>query len=168
MKTSLICTTDSKLIMRILFHSIFRNNVNYFDDPCSFFKLMRSSTVEFIEVYMYLSYQSGEDIDEMMANVSYRNQRMHAINHAYSCTYFFHSFPFWLQIAREMVISPRNSRLGLTSLVKRVGMMDRPDSAESELIKYKVLLALIKINIFFTSYLNFWVRSWLKFVIILN
>lgn len=53
------------------------------------------------------------------------------------------------------MISPGNSRLGLTSLVKRVGMMDRPDSAESELIKYKVLLALIKINIFFTSYLNF-------------
>lgn len=43
-----------------------------------------------------------------------------------------------MQIAREMVISPRNSRLGLTSLVKRVGMMDRPDSPEGELIKYKV------------------------------
>ncbi|XXG69002.1 hypothetical protein AAC387_Pa06g1970 [Persea americana] len=41
------------------------------------------------------------------------------------------------KIAREMVISPRNSRLGLTSLVKRVGMMDRPDSPEGELIKYK-------------------------------
>ncbi|KAI0497945.1 hypothetical protein KFK09_021185 [Dendrobium nobile] len=41
------------------------------------------------------------------------------------------------KIAREMVISPRNSRLGLTSLVRRVGMMDRPDNADGELLKYK-------------------------------
>ncbi|KAM0951718.1 putative peptidase M41, AAA+ ATPase domain, ATPase, AAA-type, core, AAA ATPase, AAA+ lid [Dioscorea sansibarensis] len=41
------------------------------------------------------------------------------------------------KIAREMVISPRNSRLGLTTLVRRVGMMDRPDSSDGELIKYK-------------------------------
>nr|XP_019711134.1 ATP-dependent zinc metalloprotease FTSH 12, chloroplastic isoform X2 [Elaeis guineensis] len=41
------------------------------------------------------------------------------------------------RIAREMVISPRNSRLGLATLVKRVGMMDRPDSPDGELIKYK-------------------------------
>ncbi|XP_020573848.1 ATP-dependent zinc metalloprotease FTSH 12, chloroplastic-like [Phalaenopsis equestris] len=41
------------------------------------------------------------------------------------------------KIAREMVISPRNSRLGLTTLVRRVGMMDRPDSSDGELLKYK-------------------------------
>ncbi|XP_073006112.1 ATP-dependent zinc metalloprotease FTSH 12, chloroplastic isoform X1 [Typha latifolia] len=41
------------------------------------------------------------------------------------------------RIAREMVISPRNSRLGLTNLLKRVGMMDRPDNPDGELIKYK-------------------------------
>ncbi|KAJ0982359.1 hypothetical protein J5N97_010614 [Dioscorea zingiberensis] len=41
------------------------------------------------------------------------------------------------KIAREMVISPRNSRLGLTTLVKRIGMMDRPDSYDGELIKFK-------------------------------
>ncbi|GAA0166024.1 metalloprotease [Lithospermum erythrorhizon] len=41
------------------------------------------------------------------------------------------------KIAREMVISPRNSRLGLTALTKRIGLMDRPDNPDSELIKYK-------------------------------
>nr|CAD1827492.1 unnamed protein product [Ananas comosus var. bracteatus] len=41
------------------------------------------------------------------------------------------------EIAREMVISPRNSRLGLTALVKRFGMVTRPDSPDGELIKYK-------------------------------
>ncbi|XP_059661736.1 ATP-dependent zinc metalloprotease FTSH 12, chloroplastic [Cornus florida] len=41
------------------------------------------------------------------------------------------------KIAREMVISPRNSRLGLTALTKRVGLMDQPDSPDGELIKYK-------------------------------
>ncbi|XP_068656119.1 ATP-dependent zinc metalloprotease FTSH 12, chloroplastic [Aristolochia californica] len=41
------------------------------------------------------------------------------------------------KIAREMVISPRNSRLGLTSLIKKIGMVDRPDSPDGELIKYK-------------------------------
>ncbi|RZR83992.1 hypothetical protein BHM03_00010710 [Ensete ventricosum] len=41
------------------------------------------------------------------------------------------------QIAREMVISPRNSRLGLTTLVKRVGRMDGPDNLDSELFKFK-------------------------------
>lgn len=44
------------------------------------------------------------------------------------------------QIAREMVISPRNSRLGLTTLVKRVRRMDRPDNPDGELIKFKVFL----------------------------
>ena len=44
----------------------------------------------------------------------------------------------FVQIAREMVISPANSRLGLTALTKRVGLMDRPDSPDSELIKYRV------------------------------
>ncbi|KAL5731389.1 ATP-dependent zinc metalloprotease FTSH 12 [Ranunculus cassubicifolius] len=41
------------------------------------------------------------------------------------------------KIAREMVISPRNSRLGLSALVKRVGLMDQPDNPDGELIKYK-------------------------------
>lgn len=41
------------------------------------------------------------------------------------------------KIAREMVISPRNSRLGLTSLTKRIGLGDRPDSPDGEIIKYK-------------------------------
>ncbi|OVA12409.1 Peptidase M41 [Macleaya cordata] len=41
------------------------------------------------------------------------------------------------KIAREMVISPRNSKLGLTRLIKRVGLMDRPDNPDGELIKYK-------------------------------
>jgi hypothetical protein len=37
-----------------------------------------------------------------------------------------------------MVISPQNARLGLTSLTKRVGLMDRPDSSDGELIRYRV------------------------------
>ncbi|TQD77745.1 hypothetical protein C1H46_036730 [Malus baccata] len=41
------------------------------------------------------------------------------------------------KIAREMVISPQNSRLGLTSLTKRVGHVDRPDSPDGELIRYR-------------------------------
>lgn len=41
------------------------------------------------------------------------------------------------KIAREMVISPMNSRLGLTALTKRVGLGDRPDNPDGELIKYK-------------------------------
>ncbi|KAM4080481.1 hypothetical protein ACJW30_11G019700 [Castanea mollissima] len=41
------------------------------------------------------------------------------------------------KIAREMVISPQNSRLGLTALTKRVGLMDRPDSPDAELIRYR-------------------------------
>ncbi|GAB4836756.1 ATP-dependent zinc metalloprotease FTSH 12, chloroplastic [Ancistrocladus abbreviatus] len=41
------------------------------------------------------------------------------------------------KIAREMVISPRNARLGLTALTKRVGLVDRPDSIDGELIKFK-------------------------------
>lgn len=41
------------------------------------------------------------------------------------------------KIAREMVISPRNARLGLTSLTKRIGLGDRPDSPDGEIIKYK-------------------------------
>ncbi|KAL6975041.1 ATP-dependent zinc metalloprotease FTSH 12, chloroplastic [Sarracenia purpurea var. burkii] len=41
------------------------------------------------------------------------------------------------KIAREMVISPRNARLGLTALTKRVGLADRPDSPDGTLIKYK-------------------------------
>uniref|UniRef100_A0A0V0IX11 Putative ATP-dependent zinc metalloprotease FTSH 12, chloroplastic-like n=1 Tax=Solanum chacoense TaxID=4108 RepID=A0A0V0IX11_SOLCH len=41
------------------------------------------------------------------------------------------------KIAREMVISPTNSRLGLTSLTKKIGLGDRPDSPDGEIIKYK-------------------------------
>ncbi|KAM7532394.1 hypothetical protein LguiB_035804 [Lonicera macranthoides] len=41
------------------------------------------------------------------------------------------------KIAREMVISPRNSRLGLTALTKRMGLSDPPESSTSKVIKYK-------------------------------
>ncbi|XP_030523971.1 ATP-dependent zinc metalloprotease FTSH 12, chloroplastic isoform X2 [Rhodamnia argentea] len=41
------------------------------------------------------------------------------------------------KIAREMVISPQNARLGLAFLTKRVGLLDRPDSPDGELIKYR-------------------------------
>ncbi|XP_057725689.1 ATP-dependent zinc metalloprotease FTSH 12, chloroplastic isoform X1 [Arachis stenosperma] len=41
------------------------------------------------------------------------------------------------KIAREMVISPQNSRLGLMALTKRVGLLDRPDSPDGELIRYR-------------------------------
>ncbi|KAJ7948980.1 ATP-dependent zinc metalloprotease FTSH 12, chloroplastic [Quillaja saponaria] len=41
------------------------------------------------------------------------------------------------KIAREMVISPQNSRLGLTALTKRVGLVDRPDNPDGELIRYR-------------------------------
>ncbi|GMI85147.1 FTSH protease 12, EMBRYO DEFECTIVE 36, EMBRYO DEFECTIVE 156, EMBRYO DEFECTIVE 1047 [Hibiscus trionum] len=41
------------------------------------------------------------------------------------------------KIAREMVISPQNARLGLTQLTKRVGLLDRPDSPDGELINYR-------------------------------
>ncbi|RAL41099.1 hypothetical protein DM860_008797 [Cuscuta australis] len=41
------------------------------------------------------------------------------------------------KIAREMVISPSNSRLGLTALTRKVGLADRPDDPDGEIIKYK-------------------------------
>ncbi|XP_027354051.1 ATP-dependent zinc metalloprotease FTSH 12, chloroplastic isoform X2 [Abrus precatorius] len=41
------------------------------------------------------------------------------------------------KIAREMVISPQNKRLGLIALTKRVGLVDRPDSSDGELIRYR-------------------------------
>ncbi|XP_011013846.1 PREDICTED: ATP-dependent zinc metalloprotease FTSH 12, chloroplastic [Populus euphratica] len=41
------------------------------------------------------------------------------------------------KIAREMAISPQNAKLGLTALTKRVGLMDRPDNPDGELIKYR-------------------------------
>ncbi|XP_011628477.1 ATP-dependent zinc metalloprotease FTSH 12, chloroplastic [Amborella trichopoda] len=41
------------------------------------------------------------------------------------------------KIGREMVISPRNARLGLTALIKRYGVTESPDSPDGELIKYK-------------------------------
>lgn len=48
------------------------------------------------------------------------------------------SLQFSLQIAREMVISPQNARLGLTPLTKRIGLLDRPDNADEEMIRYRV------------------------------
>lgn len=44
------------------------------------------------------------------------------------------------QIAREMVISPRNPRLGLTALTKRIGLVDQPDNPDGEIIRYRVSL----------------------------
>ncbi|XAR57608.1 hypothetical protein NMG60_11025806 [Bertholletia excelsa] len=41
------------------------------------------------------------------------------------------------KIAREMVISPSNARLGLTALTKRLGLVDPPDNPDNKLIKYK-------------------------------
>ncbi|KAL5543723.1 hypothetical protein UlMin_007507 [Ulmus minor] len=41
------------------------------------------------------------------------------------------------RIAREMVISPQNRRLGLTPLTKIVGLVDRPDSSDGEMIRYR-------------------------------
>ncbi|XP_057453305.1 ATP-dependent zinc metalloprotease FTSH 12, chloroplastic [Lotus japonicus] len=41
------------------------------------------------------------------------------------------------KIAREMVISPQNSRLGLIALTKRIGLVDRPDSSDGEMIRYR-------------------------------
>ncbi|KAE9620831.1 hypothetical protein Lal_00019631 [Lupinus albus] len=41
------------------------------------------------------------------------------------------------KIAREMVISPQNPRLGLLGLTKRIGLDDRPDSSDGELIRYR-------------------------------
>ncbi|KAL3503755.1 hypothetical protein ACH5RR_038204 [Cinchona calisaya] len=41
------------------------------------------------------------------------------------------------KIAREMVISPGNPRLGLTALTKRLGLVERPDNPDRELITYK-------------------------------
>ncbi|VVB11569.1 unnamed protein product [Arabis nemorensis] len=41
------------------------------------------------------------------------------------------------KIAREMVISPQNAKLGLTQLVKKLGMVDLPDNPDGELIKYR-------------------------------
>ncbi|WJX87517.1 ATP-dependent zinc metalloprotease FTSH 12, chloroplastic, variant 2 [Trifolium repens] len=41
------------------------------------------------------------------------------------------------KIAREMVISPQNRRLGLIALTKRVGLTDRPDASDGDLIRYR-------------------------------
>ncbi|PON74433.1 AAA-type ATPase [Parasponia andersonii] len=41
------------------------------------------------------------------------------------------------KIAREMVISPQNRRLGLLALTKRVGLVDHPDNPDGELIRYR-------------------------------
>jgi hypothetical protein len=37
-----------------------------------------------------------------------------------------------------MVISPQNRRLGLIALTKRVGLTDRPDASDGDLIRYRV------------------------------
>lgn len=47
------------------------------------------------------------------------------------------------QIGREMVISPQNARLGLARLTKRMGLSNRPDSFDGELIKYRVCVCSI-------------------------
>lgn len=41
------------------------------------------------------------------------------------------------KLAREMVISPGNSRLGLTAVTRKVGMADKPEALYGQLIKYK-------------------------------
>ncbi|XP_004516246.1 ATP-dependent zinc metalloprotease FTSH 12, chloroplastic isoform X1 [Cicer arietinum] len=41
------------------------------------------------------------------------------------------------KIAREMVISPQNSRLGLIALTERVGLAERPDVSDDDLIRYR-------------------------------
>ncbi|XP_076911197.1 ATP-dependent zinc metalloprotease FTSH 12, chloroplastic-like [Bidens hawaiensis] len=41
------------------------------------------------------------------------------------------------KIAREMVISPRNARLAYATLTHRVGLANRTDSTDGELIKYR-------------------------------
>lgn len=43
-----------------------------------------------------------------------------------------------LQIAREMVISPQNARLGLVALTRKIGLIDRPDNPDGEMINYRV------------------------------
>lgn len=72
-----------------------------------------------------------------------------------------------LQIAREMVISPRNPRLGLTALTKRIGLIERPDNPDGELIKYKVIslfyLELLKSD--FTRSFAHTVITFVKFIL---
>ncbi|XP_058747323.1 ATP-dependent zinc metalloprotease FTSH 12, chloroplastic isoform X2 [Vicia villosa] len=41
------------------------------------------------------------------------------------------------KIAREMVISPQNRKLGLIALTKRVGLADPPDASDGDLIRYR-------------------------------
>ena len=38
------------------------------------------------------------------------------------------------------MISPGNPRLGLTALTRRLGLVERPDNPDRELITYKVVL----------------------------
>ncbi|TXG71310.1 hypothetical protein EZV62_006245 [Acer yangbiense] len=38
------------------------------------------------------------------------------------------------KIAREMVISPQNARLGLVAITKRVGLLDRPDNSDEAVV----------------------------------
>ncbi|XP_010537801.1 PREDICTED: ATP-dependent zinc metalloprotease FTSH 12, chloroplastic [Tarenaya hassleriana] len=41
------------------------------------------------------------------------------------------------KIGREMVISPQNARLGLTQLTKKLGLVNRPDNPDGELMKFR-------------------------------
>ncbi|CAN0901915.1 ATP-dependent zinc metalloprotease FTSH 12, chloroplastic [Linum grandiflorum] len=41
------------------------------------------------------------------------------------------------KLAREMVISPQNAKLGLTALTKRLGVKERPDSSDDGTMKYR-------------------------------
>ena len=74
----------------------------------------------------------------------------------------------FVQIAREMVISPANSRLGLTALTKRVGLMDRPDSPDSELIKYRVYSSSSSSSSSYISHLAFAPRCLLDYFLLIS
>lgn len=43
------------------------------------------------------------------------------------------------------MISPGNPRLGLTALTRRLGLVERPDNPDRELITYKVVLFFFRI-----------------------
>lgn len=47
-----------------------------------------------------------------------------------------------------MVISPSNARLGYATLTNRVGLANRADSTDGELIKYRVFMLFIFIITF--------------------
>ncbi|KAL6334582.1 hypothetical protein AAG906_019084 [Vitis piasezkii] len=57
----------------------------------------------------------------------------------------------------EKITKPKNSRLGLTALTKRVGLMDRLDSPDGELIKYSIIFSIYLCCII--SSIHIWVCS---------